>query len=45
MRTREPGGAACDPELHWNDATGLLTHVGASAWTNPESAIVKIVGR
>ncbi|MDR3727922.1 MAG: glycoside hydrolase family 31 protein [Terracidiphilus sp.] len=31
--------------LHWNDATGLLTREGVPAWTNPDSAIVKIVGR
>jgi alpha-D-xyloside xylohydrolase len=32
-------------KLHWNDATGLFTHEGVSAWKNPDSAIIKIVGR
>jgi alpha-D-xyloside xylohydrolase len=31
--------------LHWNDASGLLTREGVPAWTSPDSAIVKIVGR
>jgi alpha-D-xyloside xylohydrolase len=31
--------------LYWNDATGLLTHDGVPAWTNPDRAIVQIVGR
>ncbi len=28
--------------LYWNDATGLLTHDGVPAWTNPDRAIVQI---
>lgn len=29
--------------LHWNDATRRLTHEGASPWTQPDAAIVKVM--
>jgi alpha-D-xyloside xylohydrolase len=31
--------------LHWNDATGQLTHTGPAAWTESDTSVVKIVGR
>jgi alpha-glucosidase (family GH31 glycosyl hydrolase) len=30
--------------LHWNDAARRLTHSGASAWTEPDAQIVKVIG-
>ena len=30
-------------ELHWNDATGRLTHTGADAWSGPDGARLEIV--
>lgn len=38
-------GAGAITRLHWNDAAGKLTHQGANAWTEPDSAIVEIVGQ
>jgi alpha-D-xyloside xylohydrolase len=31
--------------LHWNDATGQLSHQGASAWTTPDAEILDLVAR
>ncbi len=31
--------------LHWNDATGQLTHTGPSAWAESGTSVVKVVGR
>ena len=31
--------------LHWDDATRRLSHQGASAWTEPDSRVVEVVGR
>ena len=38
-------GAGSVTHLHWDNAAGKLTHEGASAWTEPDSAIVEVVGR
>jgi alpha-D-xyloside xylohydrolase len=32
-------------QLHWNDVAGKFTQDGAKAWTAPDAALVKIVGR
>ena len=37
-------GAGAITHLHWDNATGKLTHDGASAWTEADSAIVEVVG-
>jgi alpha-glucosidase (family GH31 glycosyl hydrolase) len=37
-------GAGSITRLHWDDAKQLLTHEGAVGWSQPDSAIVKIVG-
>jgi alpha-glucosidase (family GH31 glycosyl hydrolase) len=29
--------------LHWNDASGKLTHTGAAGWSAPDGQIVKIM--
>jgi alpha-D-xyloside xylohydrolase len=31
--------------LHWNDASGKLTHDGAPAWTGSDEALTEVVGR
>lgn len=31
--------------LHWDDATGKLTHGGATAWTGSDADIVEVIGR
>ena len=31
--------------LHWDDATQKLTHEGPTAWTKPDSELVKVIGR
>lgn len=38
-------GDAQITHLHWNDASGRLTHTGPPAWTGSDSSIVNIVGR
>jgi alpha-D-xyloside xylohydrolase len=38
----EKGGGSTTT-LHWNNATGTLTHKGASAWNESDSKIVEIV--
>ncbi|HWA96467.1 MAG TPA: TIM-barrel domain-containing protein [Terracidiphilus sp.] len=37
-------GAGSITHLHWNNASGKLTHTGTAAWTGPDGAIVDIVG-
>jgi len=37
-------GAGDITRLHWDDAAGRLTHEGAAAWSEPDSAIVRIAG-
>jgi len=32
-------------QLDWDDAAGKLTHTGAGAWTEPDSAIVEVMAR
>ncbi len=32
-------------QIHWDDAKGQLTHTGATAWTGPDSSVLKVVGR
>jgi alpha-glucosidase/alpha-D-xyloside xylohydrolase len=32
-------------QLHWNDASGQLTHEGAEAWTGSDATVIKIIGR
>jgi alpha-D-xyloside xylohydrolase len=32
-------------KLHWDDASGKLTHEGATAWTGPEEKLVEVVGK
>ena len=31
--------------LHWDNASGKLTHDGSSAWTGPDDALLEVVGR
>ena len=31
--------------LHWNNATGRLSHEGFQAWTGPDSGILEMIGR
>jgi alpha-D-xyloside xylohydrolase len=38
-------GAGNITELRWNDAASKLTHTGAGAWTEPDSAIVEVIAR
>ena len=38
-------GAGSITRMHWNDAEHKFTHDGAAAWTQPDSAIVEVVGR
>jgi alpha-D-xyloside xylohydrolase len=38
-------GAGSITKLHWDDATQKLTHEGAGAWSQPDSAIVSVVGQ
>ena len=37
-------GAGARTHLHWENATGRLTHDGPAAWEKPDAEIVKIVG-
>jgi len=37
-------GAGSVTRLHWDDAKGLLTHDGASAWSEPDSGVVEVAG-
>jgi alpha-D-xyloside xylohydrolase len=37
-------GTSSVTHLHWNNATGQLTHDGAQAWTGPDSALISVVG-
>jgi alpha-glucosidase (family GH31 glycosyl hydrolase) len=39
------GGDHRVTRLHWNNATGRLSHEGFQAWTGPDAGIVEIVGR
>jgi len=32
-------------DLHWNDATGKLSHAGPAAWSEPDSEILEVIGR
>jgi alpha-D-xyloside xylohydrolase len=32
-------------DLHWDDATGRLTHTGTQAWSVPDKSIVEVIGR
>jgi alpha-D-xyloside xylohydrolase len=32
-------------QLHWDDATGRLSHEGAQAWSEPDDQVVKILDR
>jgi alpha-D-xyloside xylohydrolase len=36
-------GAGSVTRLRWDDTKQLLTHLGASAWTGPDSAVVEVV--
>ncbi len=36
-------GESSITHLHWNDSAQQLTHTGAQAWTEPDSAIIKLV--
>jgi alpha-D-xyloside xylohydrolase len=36
-------GASRITRLHWDDATGKLSHEGAPAWTAPDSAILDVI--
>jgi alpha-D-xyloside xylohydrolase len=38
-------GAGTITKLHWDDAARKLTHEGASAWSQSDSAIVDVVGQ
>ncbi|HKF49181.1 MAG TPA: TIM-barrel domain-containing protein [Terracidiphilus sp.] len=40
----ENGGGSIT-HLHWDDVKKEFTHVGAAAWTGPDTSIVEIVGR
>jgi alpha-D-xyloside xylohydrolase len=40
----ENGGGSLT-RMHWNDAEHKFTHDGATAWAQPDSAIVEIVGQ
>ena len=31
--------------LHWNNATGKLSHEGAAAWEGPDSSLLEVLGR
>jgi alpha-glucosidase (family GH31 glycosyl hydrolase) len=37
-------GAGSVTRLHWDEATGKLTHQGADAWQTPDHEIVDVVG-
>jgi alpha-D-xyloside xylohydrolase len=37
-------GTGSVTHLHWNNATGQLTHDGAQVWTGPDSALISVVG-
>ena len=39
----EKGGSKIT-HLHWDDATGKLTHDGAKAWTGSDDALLEIIG-
>ncbi len=39
------GGQHAITELRWDEAAHRLTHTGADAWSVPDGAVVKIVGR
>jgi len=36
-------GAGQITRMHWDDATGTLTHQGPDAWTGPDSAVLEVV--
>jgi alpha-D-xyloside xylohydrolase len=31
--------------LHWNDASGKLTHEGATAWSGPDASLLEVIGQ
>ena len=37
-------GAGSVTKLHWDDASGKLTHVGSAAWSGDDAAIVEVAG-
>jgi alpha-D-xyloside xylohydrolase len=39
------GGDRKITRLHWNNATGRLSHEGFQAWTGPDRGILEIIGR
>ena len=38
-------GAGKVTELNWNDKAQKLTHMGASAWTKADAAVVEVIGK
>jgi alpha-D-xyloside xylohydrolase len=38
-------GAGSITHLHWDEAQKKLTHMGAAAWSKPESEVVQIIGK
>jgi alpha-glucosidase/alpha-D-xyloside xylohydrolase len=38
-------GAGSVTKLHWNDAMHKLTHEGPAAWSGPDAAVVRVVGK
>jgi alpha-glucosidase/alpha-D-xyloside xylohydrolase len=38
-------GAGSVTKLNWNDASGQLTHEGPVAWSEPDAAVVTVVGK
>jgi len=41
----KPGSGGTITRLSWNDSTHQLKHEGAAAWSEPDTTIVKIIGR
>ena len=39
------GGDRKITRLHWNDASGKLSHEGFAAWTGPDAGMLEIMGR
>ncbi len=38
-------GAGAVTRLHWDQSRHALSHLGAAAWSGPDSAVVEVVGR
>ncbi len=38
-------GVSSITKLHWDEATQQLKHSGAAAWSVPDNAVVKVIGR